>query len=118
MLANAMGIPDGEDEEDEGRFEGDDPSTMVVGSDDARHAELIASARKAAHTSTPPAESAPASAPASKSIAVIRTEVIVPERSVSGSIEGTSGSSRKFPLALVLALLAIVGLAVAGWALR
>jgi hypothetical protein len=45
--------------------------------------------------------------------------VKVPERSVSGVVEVPVDVSLrpKFPLALVLALLAIVGLAVAGFAL-
>lgn len=115
-MANAM-RPDEEDDEDEGRFTDADPSTMVVGSDDTRHAELIAEARKAALTPKPKSESALASAPASKPISVIPAEGRVPERSVSGTVEGTiSGASRpKFPL--VLALLVIVGVVVAAFAL-
>lgn len=108
------------DQDDDGRFEGDDPSTMVVGTDDARHADLIASARNA---KPPTIGSAPVVTPAPPTTpsAVVRPDVRVPARSVRGSLDGPVDDSLrpKFPLGLVvLVLLAIVGVGIAVFALR
>jgi len=108
------------DEDDDGRFEGDDPSTMVVGTDDARHADLIASARAAKPPTTGSAPAVTPAPPATPS-AVARSDVRVPARSVTGTLEvpGDDSVRPTFPLVLVvLVVLAIVGIGIAVFALR
>ncbi len=105
-----------EEDEEEGHFGNDEPSTMVVGRDDTRHAELLTAAR--AQRAMPKPEPA-GSTPVAKPSLHEESGAKVPGRSIAGTVAGTVDAAEpparsRFPLALVLALvvaLAIVALA-------
>ncbi len=97
------------DEEDDGHFGNDEPSTMVVGRDDVRHAELITAAR--GHQPEPAA-----STPVAKPSLREDSEVKVPGRSIAGTVDAADLRARpKFSLGLVVAL--FVAIAIVGFAL-
>jgi hypothetical protein len=126
------------DEIDDGTFEDDDPSTMVVSSDDARHKQLLASPLKpVASKPEPSAPASAAAAAASPAPAAPKPRAASPVRAdptpkpavrtLSGTIKANDGGSvrpnfpsvrPKFPLVLVLVLLAAIAVAVARFALH
>jgi hypothetical protein len=111
------------DDEDDGRFTDDDPSTMVVGNDDARYAEMLAATLKA-RAPAPTASPAPVTArpPAAKVTPADPAPPVsrVAQVSSAGVIDvpAAKPSGHRTRTALVLGVVAIAAAAVARFALH